>query len=93
MVSSRDLWVWPNGVRLSYKQLFPCGHIVTVWSNETGAKWPFNHHGKGENEAARALRNRVKAMGCIKCVEPKEPVDYVHKGRGGFLRNLRERIS
>lgn len=86
---SRELTTWPNGIRLVYRQQFPCGHFVTVWSNHEGKVVL----GDGPNwHVDPALKRRVLDAGCIKCEPPKEPLLWRHRGIGGFLKNYKEKI-
>lgn len=79
---------WPNGIRLVYRQQFPCGHFVPVWSNHEGPavlREPDWH-------VDPALKRRVLDAGCIKCEPPAEPIPWRHRGVGGFLKNYVERV-
>ncbi len=95
---SRDLNKWPNGIRLAYRQQFQCGHFVSIWSNHPkpvtipkGTAFDPDYSLPGILDPE--LRARVLEMGCIKCVEPVEPLDYQHRGRGGFLKNYVEHVG
>lgn len=86
-MQSRELNEWPNGIRVAYRQYFQCGHGLTIWSNAKDVRPPYSTDDDG-NEAWRELRSRVIEMGCLKCENPAEPLNYKHKGRGGFLKNF-----
>ena len=91
VIPSREMNRWPNGIRILYRHVYPCGHKVTVWSN---AKNPWVHKvHPNQSPVNFEIRDRVHSAGCIKCVEPAEPLDYQHQGRGGFLRNYKEEVA
>lgn len=77
---------WPNGIRLAYRQQFRCGHFVPVWSNH-----PKPILFEPDPHVDPDLKRRVLDAGCIKCEEPKEPLDWP-RNRGGFLASLIDEV-
>lgn len=94
MVASRELaQTWPNGIRLAFKQEMWCGHVVTIWSNREKIL-DFSKASPTGSPVLLELREAVIAMGCIKCVNPPEPLDWPRR-KGGFLasRTPREMLK
>ncbi len=89
MVSSRELHRWPNEIRMAFYQQMWCGHVVAIFSNREKIL-DFSKSSPHGSPVLPDLKESVMAMGCIKCVEPVEPLDYQHKGSGGFLKNYAE---
>lgn len=88
---SRELSTWPNGVEMKYYQKLPCGHTVAIFSNQKVDWTPLLREGL-ESPSFTELRQRVLEMGCIKCENPPEPLDWP-RSAGGFLASLVEKIS
>lgn len=82
---SRELSKWPNDIEMKYYQKFPCGHVVAIWSNQKVDWIPLT---RGvESPSFTELKSRVVEMGCLKCENPPEPLDWPRKS-GGYLASL-----
>lgn len=90
-MKSREIGApWPNGIRLVYRQVFWCGHSVPVWSNRKDTL-DLSRGGPNGSPVHPELKKAVLEMGCVKCAEPYEPLDWP-RSKGGFLAQYAEKI-